>query len=179
LWCEPSKIIPGKKAGSVMDSPPKPLQPRDVQAERGKPVERKAQAKPTVEPGCQSNNNDAWYDRDTFVEALKVYLKSGKTLAFVYENRAYYALHTIAEALNRQRGQYQLDPLQPKDVIEFFKNDRGLDSGKYILRFESGLPTKTYLYSHAYLSGKDNPVHINSPKDDNGRVLKSLKPLGV
>jgi hypothetical protein len=122
-----------------------------------------------------TNNNDAWYDEKALMDALKGFLGAGKTKAFVYEDKACYTLDAITEALNEQRAEHNLDPMDPKAVIDFFKQGRGLDSGKYVMRFESGLPTKIYLYTHPVAikneSGQQRPV------DETGRRLKSLKPI--
>jgi hypothetical protein len=122
-----------------------------------------------------TNNNDAWYDEKNLIAALKRFLGAGKTKAFVYEEKAYYTLDMITEVLNAQRAEHSLDPMDPKAVIDFFKPGRGLDSGKYVIRFESGLPTKIYLYTHPAAikneSGQQRPV------DETGRRLKSLKPI--
>ena len=122
-----------------------------------------------------TNNNDAWYDEKALMEDLKRFLGAGKTKAFVYEDKACYTLDAITEALNEQRAEHNLDPMDPKAVIDFFKQGRGLDSGKYVMRFESGLPTKIYLYTHPVAikseSGQQRPV------DETGRRLKSLKPI--
>ena len=77
--------------------------------------------------------------------------------------------------LNAKRAEHNLDSMDPKAVIDFFKPGRGLDSGKYVMRFESGLPTKIYLYTHPAAikneSGQQRPV------DETGRRLKSLNPI--
>ena len=122
-----------------------------------------------------ANNNDAWYDEKDLIAALKGFLGAGKTKAFVYEDKAYYTLDTITDVLNSKRAEHNLDPMDPKAAIDFFKPGRGLDSGKYVMRFESGLPTKIYLYTHPVAvkndSGQQRPV------DESGRRLKSLKPV--
>ena len=122
-----------------------------------------------------TNNNDAWYDEKALLEDLESFLGAGKTKAFVYEDKACYTLDAITKALNAQRAEYNLDPMDPKAVIDFFKQGRGLDSGKYVMRFDSGLPTKIYLYTHPTAvkseSGQQRPV------DETGRRLKSLKPI--
>jgi hypothetical protein len=86
---------------------------------------------------------------------------------------AYYTIETVSKVINEQRTMQNLEPMDPKAVIEFFKSGRGLDSGKYSMRYESGLPSKIYLYTHPFaeekVSGKSRPV------DSTGRRLKSLK----
>lgn len=122
-----------------------------------------------------TNNSDAWYDEKDLIAALKGLLGAGKTKAFVYEEKAYYTLDTITEVLNAKRAEHNLDPTDPKSVIDFFKQGRGLDSGKYVMRFESGLPTKVYLYTHpAAVKNESGQQH---PVDETGRRLKSLKPI--
>ena len=122
-----------------------------------------------------TNNNDAWYDEKALMEDLKRFLGAGKTKAFVYEDKACYTLDAITEALNEQRAEHNLDPMDPKAVIDFFKQGRGLDSGKYVMRFESGLPTKIYLYTHP--AAAKNKSGQQRPVDETGRRLKSLKPI--
>ena len=50
-----------------------------------------------------------------------------------------------------------------------------LESGKYVMRFDTGLPTKTYLYSHPYPGSEDSGS--SRPVDEDGRHLKSIKPI--
>jgi hypothetical protein len=122
-----------------------------------------------------TNNNDAWYDEKALIAALKGFLSAGKTFAFVYEEKAYYTFDAITEVLNAQRAKHNLDFMDPKAVIDFFKQGRGLDSGKYVMRFESGLPTKIYLYIHP--AAVKNESSQQRPIDETGRRLKSLKPI--
>ena len=122
-----------------------------------------------------TNNNDSWYDEKELMGALKWFLGSGKTFAFVYEGKCYFTLDKITEALNAQRAEHNLDSMDPRSVIEFFKQGRGLDSGKYVMRFESGLPTKIYLYTHPATA--ENESGQQRPVDETGRRLKSLKPI--
>ena len=122
-----------------------------------------------------TNNNDSWYDEKELMDTLKWFLDSRKTFAFVYEGKCYFTLDKITEALNAQRAKHNLDPMDSRSVIEFFKQGRGLDSGKYVMRFESGLPTKVYLYTHpAAVKNESGQQH---PVDETGRRLKNLKPI--
>ena len=120
-----------------------------------------------------TNNNDAWYDEQGLIRTLKTFLGAGRTSAFQYNGMAYYTIETVSKVINEQREIQNLEPMDPKAVIEFFKSERGVDSGKYLMRYESGLPSKIYLYTHPFagekVSGKSRPV------DSTGRRLKSLK----
>jgi len=122
-----------------------------------------------------TNNNDSWYDEKELIGALKWFLSAGKTKAFVYEEKAYYTLDMITEVLDAQRAKHNLDPMDPKSVIEFFKQGRGLYSGKYVMRFDSGLPTKIYLYTHPATAENESMQQL--PVDETGRRLKILKPI--
>jgi hypothetical protein len=121
------------------------------------------------------NRNDPWFDEKGLSATLKTHLEAGRTSAFQYDGKAYYTLDIVAKALNGQRGVKDLDSLDPPAVIEYFKSDRGLESGKYVLRFDTGLPTKTYLYSHPYPGSEDSASC--RPVDENGRRLKSIKSI--
>ena len=125
---------------------------------------------PELDP---SNRDDAWYDETRLLDALKRLLAAGTPSAFVYRQKAYYSLDAVSEALNAQREEHTLEPLDPGSVIEFFKAGRGLDSGKYVMRFETGLPVKIYLYSHPADGRKESVRH--RPLDESGCRLKSLK----
>ncbi|MCP5048336.1 MAG: hypothetical protein GY940_14290, partial [bacterium] len=100
-------------------------------------------------------------------------LGAGRTSAFQYNGMAYYTIETVSKVIDEKRAIQNLEPMEPKAVIEFFKSGRGLDSGKYSMRYETGLPSKIYLYTHPLagekVSGKSRPV------DATGRRLKSLK----
>jgi hypothetical protein len=122
-----------------------------------------------------ANGSDLWFDTNGFFSILKAHLDASRTSAFQYNGRAYYTIDTIAKVLNDQRKEKNLELLDPQAVIDFFKSDRGLESGKYVMRFDQGLPTKIYLYSHPYLEIKKS-VSI-SPVDETGRRLKSMKPI--
>ncbi|BBO77492.1 hypothetical protein DSCW_49090 [Desulfosarcina widdelii] len=132
---------------------------------------------PNLDPTANRplNRNDPWFDEKGLLATLKTHLKAGRTTAFQYNGRAYYTLDTVAEALNGQRRVKNLELLDPRAVIEFFESDRGLESGKYAMRFDAGLPTKTYLYSHLYPETEDSGR--NRPVDETGRRLKSLKSI--
>jgi hypothetical protein len=122
-----------------------------------------------------ANGTAPWFDEQALLATLKTHLKAGRTSAFQYNGRAYYTLDTVAEALNGQRRVKNLERLDPRAVIEFFESDHGLKSGKYAMRFDAGLPTKTYLYSHPYPDSEDSGR--NRPVDENGRLLKSIKSI--
>jgi hypothetical protein len=132
---------------------------------------------PNFEPPVSSpaNGNPPWFDEQGLFTALKAHLGAGRTSAFQYNGRAYYTLDTVAKALNGQRRVKNLELLDPQAVIEFFKSDRGLESGKYVMRFDAGLPTKIYLYSHPYPESEISGS--SSPADEAGRRLKSIKPI--
>ncbi len=119
------------------------------------------------------NGNDAWFDEKRFFPDLKKRLENFRTSAFRYKANAYYTLDTIAKELNQQRKVNNLEPLEPNDVIDFIHSNQILDSGKYMLRFDVGLPTKIYLYSHP-CPANEKSVR-NSPIVENGRRLKSIK----
>ena len=65
--------------------------------------------------------------------------------------------------------------MDPVDVIDFLKADRGLKSGKYVMRFASGLPAKVYLYSHPFAG--EIEFGMRNPVDESERQLKSVKPI--
>ncbi len=130
-----------------------------------------------TDPPPALNNNDVWYDETAFMESLRGVLDGGKTSGFVYRQRAYYTLDTVTDVFNTQRADHKLEPLDPGAVIAFFKSDRGLASGKYVMRFESGLPIKIYLYSHP--AGGKIKTRQQRPFDDTGRRMKSLKPINA
>ena len=122
-----------------------------------------------------ANGSDLWFDTNGFFSVLKSHLGAGRTSAFQYNGRAYYTIDTIAMVLNDQRKKKNLDTLDPQAVIDFFKSDRGLESGKYVMRFNQGLPTKIYLYSHTCPESKKS--ERSGPVDETGRFLKSIKPI--
>lgn len=122
-----------------------------------------------------ANGSDLWFDTKGFFSILKAHLDTGRTSAFQYNGRAYYTIDTIAKVINDQRRVKNLELLDPQAVIDFLKSDRGLESGKYVMRFDQGLPTKIYLYSHPYPKIKKSVS--SSPVDETGRRLKSIKPI--
>ena len=83
---------------------------------------------PNLDPTASRplNRNNPWFDEKGLLATLKIQLEAGRTSAFQYNGRAYYALDIVARALNGQRGAKDLDSLNPPAVIEFFKSDRGL-----------------------------------------------------
>lgn len=124
-----------------------------------------------------SNNNDSWFDKTALLTVLQSRISHGRTSAFVHQGMAYYTLQTVSKTLNKQRRHHHLKSLTPNEVIAFFKSEkeRGLSSGKYLLRFDKGLPVKVYLYSHPVTNKKLSELPL--PVDETGRRLKSLKPI--
>ncbi len=125
------------------------------------------------------NNNDPWFDKTALLSVLQSRISNGRTSAFVYRGTAYYTLETVFKALNEQRRHHRREPLDPPAVITFFKSkngtERGLSSGKYLLRFDKGLPVKIYLYTHPVTGEKSSGLAL--PVDETGRRLKSLNPV--
>ena len=121
------------------------------------------------------DDNEAWFDEKRFLSELKVKLDANQTSAFRYIGNAYYTLDIVARALNRQRQDKRLEPLQPQAVIELFKSSHILKSGKYMMRFDAGLPAKIYLYSHPCQESENSNSRL--PITENGRILKSIKPM--
>ncbi len=117
----------------------------------------------------------AWFDEKRFFAEMKDKLEENRTSAFRYNGNAYYTLDTVARALNRQRRDKSLEPLQPQAVIDFFQTNRLLKSGKYVMRFDTGLPVKIYLYSHTYQASENSKSE--PPVTENGRHLKSIKAM--
>lgn len=143
----------------------------------GMAASKHGRTKPNSEPAVfgPANGSAPWFDEQALLATLKTHLKAGRTTAFQYNGRAYYTLDTVAEALNGQRRVKNLERLDPRAVIEFFESDRVLKSGKYAMRFDTGLPTKTYLYSYPYPGSEDSGR--NRTVDETGRLLKSIKPI--
>ncbi|BBO80782.1 hypothetical protein DSCO28_13480 [Desulfosarcina ovata subsp. sediminis] len=125
--------------------------------------------------GILEDDNEAWFDEKRFFSELKVKLDVNQTSAFRYNGNAFYNLDTVARALNRQRQDKYLEPMQPQAVIDFFQSRRILKSGKYMMRFDAGLPAKIYLYSHPYQESEKSKSKL--PIIENGRRLKSIKPI--
>ena len=176
LWRDPNE-------GVTADSKAADINGDDVQ--KGLPnskfpgiaASKHGRTNPNSEPAVfgPANGNAPWFDEQALLATLKTHLKAGRTTAFQYNGRAYYTLDTVAEALNGQRRVKNLELLDPRAVIEFFESDRGLESGKYAMRFDAGLPTKIYLYSHPYPGSEDSGS--SRPVDEDGRRLKSIKPI--
>jgi hypothetical protein len=122
-----------------------------------------------------ADGNAAWFDEKRFFSELNAKLDENRTSAFRYNANAYYTLDTVARALNLQRRHKSLEPLQPHAVIDFFQSKRILKSGKYVMRFDVGLPAKIYLYSHPCQEIEKSKS--NRPITENGRRLKSIKPM--
>lgn len=127
----------------------------------------------------RANDNDSWFDKKALLATLQSRISEGCISAFVYQGSAYYALGTVSKALNEQRRNQNYELLKPNEVIAFFKSEteRGLSSGKYLLRFDNGLPVKIYLYTHPGTGEKASEPVL--PVDETGRRLKSLKPIKV
>ena len=121
------------------------------------------------------DDKEAWFDEKCFFSELKVKLDANQTSAFRYSGNAYYTLDIVARVLNRQRQDKYLEPLQPQAVIHFFQSRRILKSGKYVIRFDAGLPAKIYLYSHPCQESENSNSRL--PITENGRILKSIKPM--
>ncbi|BBO83239.1 hypothetical protein DSCO28_38050 [Desulfosarcina ovata subsp. sediminis] len=121
------------------------------------------------------DDNAAWFDGKRFFSDLKVKLDENQTSAFRYNKNAYFTLDIVARALNRQRQDKYLEPMQPQTVIDFFQSRRILKSGKYVMRFDAGLPAKIYLYSHPCQESEKSKSKL--PITENGRRLKSIKPM--
>jgi len=121
------------------------------------------------------DDNEAWFDEKRFFSELKVKLDRNQTSAFRYSANAYYTLDIVARALNRQRQDKYLEPLQPQAAIDFFQSRGILKSGKYMMRFDTGLPAKVYLYSHPWQESENS--NSRRPITENGRRLKSIKPM--
>ena len=125
--------------------------------------------------GALENDNGAWFDENRFFSELKVKLDANQISAFRYNKNAYYSLDTVARVLNRLRQDKYLEPMQPQAVIIFFQSRRILKSGKYMMRFDKGLPAKIYLYSHPCQENEKSKSKL--PITENGRLLKSIKPM--
>ena len=125
--------------------------------------------------GVLDDEDSAWFDEKRFFAEMKAKLEENRTSAFRYNGNAYYTLDTVARALNRQRRDKSLEPMQPQAVIDFFQANRILKSGKYVMRFDVGLPVKIYLYSHACQASKNSKDE--PPITENGRRLKNIKPM--
>ena len=125
--------------------------------------------------GALENDNGAWFDEKRFFSELEGKLNLNQTSAFRYNKNAYYSLDTVARVLNRQRQDKYLEPMQPQAVIEFFQSRRILKTGKYVMRFDAGLPAKIYLYSHPCQESEKSKSKL--PITENGRCLKSIIPM--
>lgn len=176
LWRDPDEgVDTGGKAADINGD----------DAQKGLPISKSPGMTPSKHRGTKPNSEHAvfsptngcapWFDEQGLLATLKTHLKAGRTTAFQYNGMAYYTLDTVAEALNGQRRIKNLELLAPRAVIEFFESDHGLKSGKYAMRFDAGLPTKTYLYSHPYPGSEDSASC--RPVDENGRRLKSIKSI--
>jgi hypothetical protein len=170
LWLDPGEPKAIAKEGKITETRNDPCEaespPVDLAALIG------ADKTPSV------NSGDPWFDKKAFMATLLNYI-AGRTSAFVYHGTAYYTLETVSNALNKQRRNHNHKPLTPNGVIAFFNSDseseRGLSNGKYLLRFDKGLPVKVYLYTHPLTGEKASGTTL--PIDGTGRRLKSLNPI--
>ena len=125
--------------------------------------------------GVLEDDNGAWFDEKRFFSELEGKLNLNQTSAFRHNKNAYYSLDTVARVLNRLRQDKYLEPMQPQAVIDFFQSRSILISGKYVMRFDAGLPAKIYLYSHPCRESENSNSRL--PITENGRILKSIKPM--
>lgn len=176
LWLDPDEPKPVAKEGKVADAANDSVINDPGQAE-SPPVDLAVLIGAGKTPPV--NSDDPWFDKKALLATLQSHISAGCISAFVYHGTAYYTLETVSRALSEQRRNFDHKPLTPNEVIAFFKSDsgpeRGLSSGKYLLRFDKGLPVKVYLYTHPVTGEKASGPTL--PVDETGRRLKSLTPI--